>query len=95
MEILEWKTLEGPVIQGSRRIVNGFGVTVPCANSEMMGSKDRRNEASALRCFTDNAMAGVSVLRGQTLRLPLGMAKRVDNHLCLVEGTRGKPEEDG
>lgn len=62
MENFEWKTLEGPVIQGSKRIVNGRGFTVPWANSGMIGSKDKRNEASELRCFTVTAIANVGVV---------------------------------
>lgn len=56
MDIFEWKILEGPVIHGSRSMVNGCGLRWS-ASSGRMGSKDRRKEASELRCFTVNDIA--------------------------------------
>lgn len=61
--------------------MNGFGVTIRCANSGMMGSKDRRNEASELRFFMVKAIADVDVSGGLSFRLPL---KGVGNWLSSV-----------
>jgi hypothetical protein len=65
VEILEWNIVEGPVIHGSSRMVKGRGVTESAIDSGMMGSKDSRNEASELSCFTFNAIldkAGVLMI---------------------------------
>jgi hypothetical protein len=54
---LEWKILEGPVIQGSKRTRKGLALTAPDIGFVRRGSKDRRKEASPLRCLTVSAMA--------------------------------------
>lgn len=56
MEIRGWSIVDGPVIHGSNRMVNGCGITESAIDSGMTGSKDNRKEASQLRCFTVNAM---------------------------------------
>lgn len=58
MESLEWKILDGPVIQGSRRTRKGSALTAPGIGLAGMGSKDRKKEASPLRCLTVNAITG-------------------------------------
>lgn len=58
--------LEGPVIQGSSKIRNGSGLTMPVM-SMLEGSKERRNEASSFRCLM------VSVI----LPAPLGGKRKV------------------
>lgn len=47
--------VDGPVIHGSINILNGRG-EMPGVDSGTMGSKVRRNEASAFSCLTVNAM---------------------------------------
>lgn len=56
VEIRGWNIVDGPVIHGSSRIVNGCGITESAIDSGMTGSKESRNEASELRCFTVSAM---------------------------------------
>lgn len=56
-DIFGWRTVDGPVIHGSRRIRNGSG-SGPAFESVLTGANERRNEASSLICLTVNAMAG-------------------------------------
>lgn len=55
---LGWKTFEGPVTHGSRRIVKSPALfRHPFENrGSSMAEKERRKVASPLRCFTDNDM---------------------------------------
>jgi hypothetical protein len=52
MENFGWNIFEGPDIQGSRRIVKAFELCPGVGGKGAMGSKERRNEASELRCLT-------------------------------------------
>ncbi|KAK5632982.1 hypothetical protein RRF57_008696 [Xylaria bambusicola] len=58
LEIRGWNIVDGPVIHGSSSIVNGCGSTESATDSGITGSKESRNEASELRCFTVKAMVG-------------------------------------
>ena len=49
--------MDGPVIQGSRRIRKG-SAAIPGLRFSGRGSKERKKEASPLRCFTVNAILG-------------------------------------
>lgn len=63
--ILGWKILDGPVIQGSRMTRKGSAIGAPGSVLDGRGSKERRKEASAFRCFTVSAIAGYIICRGQ------------------------------
>lgn len=52
--------MDGPVIQGSRRILKGSGLG-PVLGSDEAGSNDRRNDASSFTCLTVQAMAGRNI----------------------------------
>lgn len=52
MENLECQILEGPESQGSSNTVNGLTDSLGERGYVIMGAKERRKEASALRCLT-------------------------------------------
>lgn len=52
MENFGCQIFEVPVIHGSRSIVKGFGEWLEEGGKGSMGWKERRNDASLLRCLT-------------------------------------------
>lgn len=55
-EILGWRMVDGPTIQGSRRIRNGSDSVLGLDEAVSMGSKVRRKEASPFSCLTVSAI---------------------------------------
>ncbi|KAF7516334.1 hypothetical protein G7054_g14210 [Neopestalotiopsis clavispora] len=74
VENLEWNILEGPVSQGSSRMVKGCcetGTDLVVASACWIGSKDKRNEASELSCLMVKAMLAQWRCGARVSRSPL------------------------